>query len=59
MVLKVQRGKGIKNVMDGICYKNVLATYTHLHALGAPAWTDGLIRCAKKFKVQNSKSKIK
>ncbi len=59
MVLKVQRGKGIKDGMDGICYKNVLATYTHLHALGATAWTDGLIRCAKKFKLQNSKSKIK
>ena len=59
MVFKVQRGKGIKDGMDGICYKNVLATYTHLHALGATAWTDGLIRCAKKFKLQNSKSKIK
>ncbi len=54
MAFKVQRGKGIKDGMDGICYKNVLATYTHLHALGATAWTDGLIRCAKKFKAQKS-----
>ena len=55
MVLKVQRGKGIKDGMDGICYKNVLATYTHLHALGATAWTDGLIRCALKFRKLNVK----
>ena len=29
--------------LDGICYKNVLATYTHLHALGCPEWAEGMI----------------
>ncbi len=56
MAFKVQRGKGIKNGLDGICYKNVFATYTHLHALGATEWADGIIKCALKFKKQNSKS---
>ncbi len=50
MVFKVRRGKGIKDGMDGICYKNTLATYTHLHALGAAEWTDGIIKCAVEFK---------
>ncbi|MBI4654567.1 MAG: cobyrinate a,c-diamide synthase [Nitrospirae bacterium] len=47
---KMKRGQGIVDKMDGLCYKNVLATYTHLHALGAREWVEGLIRCAMKFK---------
>jgi cobyrinic acid a,c-diamide synthase len=46
----VRRGKGIVDGKDGMCYKNVLAAYTHLHAIGAPEWADGLVRCAGKFK---------
>ena len=42
----MKRGKGIVDNRDGICYKNVLASYTHLHAGGAPEWADGMIRCA-------------
>ncbi len=45
-VFKLKRGKGIRDGMDGICYKNVLATYTHLHALGSPEWVQGMIRAA-------------
>jgi len=47
---KMKRGKGIIDGKDGICYKNVFATYTHLHAIGAPEWADGLLKCARKFK---------
>lgn len=50
----VKRGKGIVDNKDGICYKNVLASYTHLHATGTPQWADGLVRCANAYK-----SKIK
>jgi cobyrinic acid a,c-diamide synthase len=46
----VRRGKGIVDGKDGMCYKNVLAAYTHLHAIGAPEWADGLVRCARNFK---------
>ncbi|MBF0506221.1 MAG: hydrogenobyrinic acid a,c-diamide synthase (glutamine-hydrolyzing) [Nitrospirae bacterium] len=46
----MRRGKGIKDKRDGICYKNVLATYTHVHALGSPEWAIGLIRCADKYR---------
>lgn len=50
MAFKVRRGQGIKDRMDGICYRNALATYTHLHALGAEEWADGMLRCAMRFK---------
>jgi cobyrinic acid a,c-diamide synthase len=46
----VKRGKGIVDNTDGICYKNVLAAYTHLHAIGTPEWADGMVRCALEFK---------
>lgn len=52
LAFKVTRGHGIKDGMDGLCYKNVLATYTHLHALGTPEWADGIIKCAEKYKKQ-------
>ncbi|HEW81370.1 MAG TPA: hydrogenobyrinic acid a,c-diamide synthase (glutamine-hydrolyzing), partial [Nitrospirae bacterium] len=46
----MKRGKGIVDNKDGICYKNVLASYTHLHAVGAPEWADGMVRCALRHK---------
>jgi len=49
---KMKRGQGIVDGKDGLCYKNVLAPYTHLHAIGAPEWADGLIKCAREFKRQ-------
>jgi len=51
----MQRGKGIRDKRDGICYNNVLGTYTHIHALGSPEWASGLINCAKKYKKTNLK----
>ena len=50
LVFRMQRGAGIKNDRDGILYKNVLATYTHVHALGTPGWGQALVRNAVRFK---------
>ncbi len=47
---KMKRGQGIYEKMDGICYKNVLATYTHLHAFGAREWAEGVVRQAAEFR---------
>jgi cobyrinic acid a,c-diamide synthase len=44
---RIKRGTGIKERKDGLCYKNVLATYSHIHALGCEEWADGLIRKAR------------
>ncbi|MBW1780071.1 MAG: cobyrinate a,c-diamide synthase [Deltaproteobacteria bacterium] len=45
-VFKVARGRGLDGVRDGVCRKNVLATYTHVHAAGNPNWAKGLFRTA-------------
>lgn len=49
---KMKRGQGIKNNMDGLCYKNVLATYTHLHAFGTKEWVEGIMNRAVAYKEQ-------
>lgn len=46
LVFAMKRGSGVIHQRDGIVYKNVLATYTHLHALGAPIWAEALVRNA-------------
>jgi cobyrinic acid a,c-diamide synthase len=43
---RVKRGTGIREKQDGLCYKSVLATYSHIHALGCGEWAEGLIRKA-------------
>ena len=50
LVFHMKRGVGIHKDRDGIVYKNVLATYTHVHALGTPGWAGALIRNAVNFK---------
>lgn len=50
MAFRMRRGHGIINGKDGMCYKNVLATYTHLHAIGTPEWADGIIAVAGRFR---------
>lgn len=45
-VFKVLKGEGIVPGYDGISYRNVLATYTHIHAAGSPAWSHGVVRAA-------------
>jgi len=46
----MKRGEGITDKLDGLCYKNVLATYTHIHALGTPEWTSGMIKKAEEYR---------
>ena len=41
------RGTGVCGHRDGFVYQNVLATYTHLHALGSPDWAPALVRQAR------------
>jgi len=50
LVFHMKRGVGIAKDRDGIVYKNVLATYTHIHAVGTPEWAPALIRRATHFK---------
>jgi cobyrinic acid a,c-diamide synthase len=50
LAFNMKRGTGFINNRDGVCYKNVLATYTHIHALGTPSWAKALVRNAVAYK---------
>ncbi|MEA1968980.1 MAG: cobyrinate a,c-diamide synthase [Thermodesulfobacteriota bacterium] len=50
MAFYMERGKGIIDKRDGFCWKNVLGTYTHIHALGTPSWADAFINKAIEYK---------
>jgi cobyrinic acid a,c-diamide synthase len=47
---QIRRGHGIDGKRDGIVYKNVFASYTHLHALGTPEWAGAFVTLALKRK---------
>ncbi len=49
-VFKMNRGRGISDGYDGITYKNVLATYTHVHSLGCKEWASGVIEAALRYR---------
>jgi cobyrinic acid a,c-diamide synthase len=51
LVFRMQRGAGIHDDRDGILYKNVLATYTHIHALGNPGWAKALVAKALDYQL--------
>lgn len=46
----VERGTGCFDKRDGLNYKNVLASYAHLHALGVPEWSQGFVRQASRYR---------
>jgi len=50
LVASMERGVGFADGRDGLVYKNVLALYTHIHALGTPEWAPALVRCAQYFR---------
>ncbi|MBC8417820.1 MAG: cobyrinate a,c-diamide synthase [Pseudomonadota bacterium] len=49
-VFKVGRGHGFDGERDGVCKKNLLATYTHVHAAGNPDWSRNFYRAALNHK---------
>ncbi|MBF0224110.1 MAG: cobyrinate a,c-diamide synthase [Desulfobacterales bacterium] len=49
LVFNMKRGTGFIDGKDGILYKNVLASYTHVHALGTIEWAKNLVSNAKEY----------
>lgn len=47
-VYQIRRGQGIDGKRDGILYKNMLAAYTHIHALGIPKWAEAFVSLVSK-----------
>jgi cobyrinic acid a,c-diamide synthase len=56
---KVQRGHGVDGQVDGFFYKNLLASYTHLHALGVPQWARSFVALALKYRAAKTKVRVK
>jgi cobyrinic acid a,c-diamide synthase len=54
-VFKVCRGNGLDGERDGLCKKNLLATYTHIHSGGYPLWGERFFNVALHLK-NNKKS---
>ena len=48
----VHRGSGCFDKRDFLVTKNVIATYTHVHALASPEWATGLLNAARSFASQ-------
>lgn len=45
---RMNRGIGCGGNVDGLIYKNCLAAYTHIHALGNPQWASNFVEAAVK-----------
>jgi len=50
MIFDMKRGTGFINKKDGISYKNVFASYTHIHALNVPMWAKAIVENAIEYK---------
>lgn len=53
---QVKRGRGIQDRRDGLCFQNVLATFSHLHAFGAKGWAKALCDQAVAYRRRNGQT---
>jgi len=49
---RMTRGIGFAGKRDGLCYKNTLATYSHVHALGTPSWAEAMVEASALYQEQ-------
>ncbi|MCK5437709.1 MAG: hydrogenobyrinic acid a,c-diamide synthase (glutamine-hydrolyzing) [Desulfobulbaceae bacterium] len=49
LAFSVNRGVGFACGRDGLVFRNVLALYTHVHAVATPEWAKGLVRKAREY----------
>jgi len=50
LTYRVRRGHGVNGREDGITYRNLFASYTHLHAAAAPGWAGAFTSLLRKQK---------
>ncbi len=48
--MAVSRGVGVGKRRDGFVCHNVLACYSHLHALGTPGWAPAVVQAAQRYR---------
>jgi cobyrinic acid a,c-diamide synthase len=49
-IFRLQKGHGILAGWDGMCYKNTLASYSHVHAVGNDFWAESIIKVAQNYR---------
>lgn len=49
LVLQLDPGVGMAAGRDGVVWRNVFASYTHIHAVGVPSWADAMVEAAEAF----------
>ena len=54
LIFAMERGVGFMDGRDGLVYNNVLALYTHIHALATPQWAENMVKRAVSFKTGKS-----
>ena len=50
----VEKGSGVGEGRDGLIWRQVLASYLHLHAQGTPTWAEGLVAAARRYATENA-----
>ena len=50
LALQLTRGVGFQEHRDGLVYRNVLALYSHIHALATPEWAPALVGRARQWR---------
>ncbi len=50
LAFEMKRGVGFMDNRDGLVYRNVLALYTHIHALATTGWAGSLVARAREFR---------
>jgi len=55
---RLRRGHGFDGEHDGMCARNVLATYTHLHALSVPEWAHHVVAAARRFSAAGATTQV-
>ncbi len=48
-VFQVELGQGMAKGHDGVLFRNCLAGYTHMHALGNPVWAGNFVAAARRY----------
>lgn len=57
-VFSLKKGHGIVAGWDGICYKNALASYSHIHAVGNEHWAVALTRAARCYSQESERGSL-
>ena len=54
----VIRGNGITGKSDGVLYRNLFASFAHLHAVGNPGWAETFVSLAEEFKIRGHRERV-